>query len=348
MTPAHDAANAVNAAVEPFVTSALHDAALSVVVPESLTTALRSYGAQANSIKSTLAAVADFDQIRQLVTAATEAQRQHERLVASTLTPALEAVSRYHDDIANTVTAASRFYQAEVASTYANVSGIQLAAAMAVANVTQYESQFGTIAALAAEQQAMYAASFEPVLNAFNRYQAIPTITGLQTRYSLLEQGFRVESGTRADDFGRVMKATERHPALKSALDGAIRSTQRPGPFGADYVAFLEGAADVADAFDEASDDPALMEPLETLQESTRLGDEALFDIADALGLWTRVARNQSPTARLLLGFTVGLTGFVATSGSGVPMPAAIFEGVMAGGTVYFGMTESARKKEQK
>jgi hypothetical protein len=206
---------------------------------------------------------------------------------------------------------------------------------MAVANVTRYETQFGAIAELASKQQAMYATSFEPLLDAFNRYQAIPTITALQTRYSLLERGFRVESGTPADDFGRVLKAAENHPALKASLDAAIGSTQESGTFGSNFVAFRDRAADVADAFDEAGDDPSLIEPLEALQESTRLTDDVLFNIGDALGLWNRIKTNRSPTARLLFGCTVGVTGFFAYTESGVPLQQAVFDSVVAGGGIY-------------
>ncbi|GAB2456430.1 hypothetical protein HD599_003238 [Conyzicola lurida] len=344
MTPAHDAANAVNAAAEPYPAPAIHDASLSVVVPEALTTALRSYAAQAKGITTTLAAVTDYNQIRQLVTAATEAQRQQERLIASTLTPAFEAVSRYHDDIAKTVTAASRFYQAEVASTYANVARIQDAAAMAVANVTRYEAQFGAIAALATKQQSMYATSFDPVIDAFNRYQAIPTMTALQTRYAVLEQGFRAESGTPADDFGRVLKAADRHPSLRASLDAAIVATQKPGTFGADFVGFRTRTADVADAFDDAENDPSLMEPLEALQESAQLTDEVLFDLGDALGLWERVKTHRLSAARLVICYTIGLTGFVAYSGTGAPWPVALFDSVIAGGGMYLALSDRARE----
>jgi len=104
-----------------------------------------------------------------------------------------------------------------------------------------------------------------------------------------------VESGTPADGFGQGLDATRRHPAVRDALDSAIATTQRPGPFGADLVTLREHAAGAADAFDDVGSDTSLLEPLENLQQPTRLHDELLFAFGERLG-WCEHIENQSVT----------------------------------------------------
>jgi len=211
-----------------------------------------------------------------------------------------------------------------------------------------YASTITAAADLASQQRAILTASLEPAMKAHARYQSAAASIALQTRFSILEQGFRGTSGTSADTFGRVLQAVDRHPALKTSLDGAIRSTQKRGTFGADLVGLRNGAADIADAFDEAGDDPSLMEPLEALQETTQLSDEVLFNTGDALGLWERVVTNQSPTARLLFSYTIGISGFVALSAGGALPPDAIFTSAVAGGGIYLALQGNASKKSRR
>jgi len=308
-------------------------------VAETSRYARLSQNIAAQSIAASVAAL-EYESIRSTVATVMEAQRT---LAHTSIIPAMEAAANLQRDAGSTILTATRLYDS-MSSTLGSIVLAQDAARLSVARIAvDYASTITAAAGLASQQRAILTASLEPAMKAYAQYQSAAASIALQTRFRTLEQGFRGASGTPADTFGTVLNAVDRHPALRASLDGAIRSTQMRGSFGADLVGLRSGAADIADAFDEAGDDPSLMAPLEALQETTHLSDEVLFNTGDVLGLWGRVVTNQSPTARLLFSYTIGISGYVALTAGGASFPEAFFTSVAGGGNIYLTLRGNAR-----
>jgi hypothetical protein len=235
----------------------------------------------------------------------------------------------------------------------------------------QLANATSAIAAIAAAQNAQHvnwATSVMPMLDLFadrakaasslysaNMLSVLPSLAmslshtsasmTLQARLRTLEQGFDSASLTGADGFGRLKDATRRQPSLSVAVDSAIRATQTRGPFGPNLTSLREGAVAVSELLDATEPDSTLIDALVEVQEVTQLDDEMLLDLGAGLGWWEQIKTHRVSTAGVLLGYTVGLTNFVLTSGTGTAAPVSVFEALVMGGAVYFTISDRGPKR---
>ena len=159
-------------------------------------------------------------------------------------------------------------------------------------------------------------------------------------RLLTLERGFLKGSGTAADFFGELDSVVSGDRELNGHLRRAVAATQHPGSFGLDYKVLQSKAADLADRFDSEPDlEKQVRSTLEPVQEITGLTDDLLIDFGEALGWWKRITRHKVSTAGIIAGFTMGLTSFVFSEGTGsLPGPPASLASIILGGGIYLSL----------
>lgn len=149
-----------------------------------------------------------------------------------------------------------------------------------------------------------------------------------------LQLGFAKQIGGAAP-FGRLDAAMRSVPTLGSAIDGAVRATQRPGPLGFDYSGLYSALTHVDDVLADPEVEAVLADPINEVQQTAGLGEGDLIRLPDVLGLVRRARAVRLSTLGLFCGFTVGSLCWVFSVSAGSSWPAATIEAFIVGGEVY-------------
>lgn len=279
---------------------------------------------------------------------------QQQKIVES-LGPALLILAESQKQMLASMYPALATYAEQQEQLVANLSGV-------LTTVGDYANQRVAITnsvapaiAAYADQVDRLALTLSPTLSAFAA-QRVNLVTNLapsmmilatateqvivRERLRNLRRGFTQSANGPVDAFGRLHDATVAVPQLESTLTAAINATQARGSFGPNYTPLRHGAEAINQILESGDRGLALDKVLSEVRELTHLDDELLLDFGEALGWWEHVKSHRISTAGLLLGFTAGLTFFVAGYGGGAALPGTVVESLVTGGAVYFAVSE--------
>lgn len=262
---------------------------------------------------------------------AAHSAQQHQ--VPTLVAPAIAAISEQQRTLSARIAPALASYAAQQTDFTALVR--PALAAFSAQQVGLSQMVAPTLAALAAQQMdfsSLVAPSIIALAHLGNDYS-------VKSKLDTLGKGFQTASGTSADSFGRLQAATFRDARLGAALSATIAATQERGTFGPNLTPLRDGVEHLASVLDADGADATLLDSLEEVKEVTRLDDEHLLSIGDALGWWDKVKAHRVTAAGLVLGYTVGLTFYVVEYGTGVPMPQSVLHALAAGGALYFAVS---------